>query len=75
MTRSPSRLSSAGSSVRAAATETSAAAIAPAARLRMIVLGTSSSPTMASVNAMPLNSTARLAVAPTAAIASSRSRP
>ena len=30
---------------------------------------------MASVNAMPLNSTARLAVAPTAAIASSCSRP
>ena len=49
--------------------------MAPAARLRMIVLGTSSRPTMASVNAMPLNSTARLAVAPTTAIASSRSRP
>ena len=41
----------------------------------MIVLGTSSSPTIASVNAIPLNSTARLAVAPTAAIAARRSRP
>ena len=43
LTRSPSRLMSAGSSVRAAATETSATRIAAAARLRMTVLGTSTS--------------------------------
>ena len=41
----------------------------------MIVLGTNSNPTMASVKAIPLNSTARLAVAPAAAIAAPRSRP
>ena len=41
----------------------------------MTVLGTSRSPTIASVNARPLNSTARLAVPPVAAIASSFSRP
>jgi hypothetical protein len=44
LTRSPSRLSSAGSSVSAAATETSATTIAAAARLRMTVLDTSSNP-------------------------------
>ena len=75
LVRSPSRLSSAGRSVSAATTETSPAAIAPAARLLMTVLGTSRSPTIASVNAKPLNSTARLAVPPVAAIASSFSRP
>ena len=37
--------------------------------------GTSTIPTIASTNAEPLNSTARLAVAPTVAIASSFSRP
>ena len=41
----------------------------------MIVLGTSRRPTMASVKAMPLKRTARLALPPTAAIASSSSRP
>ena len=73
--RSPSRPSTAGSSVRAASTETIPTRIAPAARLRKIVLGTSTSPNIASTNVMPLKSTARLAVAPVAAIASSCSRP
>ena len=41
----------------------------------MIVLCTSSSPVIASTNALPLKSTARFAVAPAAAIASVFSRP
>ena len=41
----------------------------------MIVLCTSSMPVIASTNAIPLKRTARLAVAPAAAIASSFSRP
>ena len=49
--------------------------IAPAASERMIVVGTSSIPNSATTKAEPLNSTARLAVAPAAAIASSCSRP
>ena len=49
--------------------------IAPVARLRKIVLGTSSSPNIARTKASPLKSTARLAVAPATAIASSFSRP
>ena len=40
--RSPSRLRTAGSSVSAATTETMPTRIAPVARLRMIVFGTSS---------------------------------
>src|SRR6266498_836698 len=46
--------------------------IAPAARLRMIVFGTISIPSIAITNALPLKSTARLAVAPAATIASDR---
>ena len=41
----------------------------------MIVLWTSRSPSIASTNALPEKSTARLAVAPAAAIASSVERP
>ena len=41
----------------------------------MIVLWTSRRPTIASTKALPLKSTARLAVAPVAAIASTFSRP
>ena len=63
-TRSPNSASSAGSSVSAAATETMPTMIAPAARLRMIVVGTSSMPSSATTNVLPLKSTARLAVAP-----------
>ena len=48
---------------------------APTPRLRRTVSGTSSRPDMASTNAMPLNSTARLAVAPDGAIASSLTAP
>jgi hypothetical protein len=74
-TRSPRRLRSAGSKVSAAITETMATRIAPAARLRKIELGTSTSPNIASTKASPLKRTARLAVAPAAPIASSFSRP
>jgi len=74
-TRSPSRARMAGSSVSAAITETIPTRIAPAARERKIVLGTSRSPSIASTKAIPLNSTARLAVAPAVAIESSFSRP
>ena len=41
----------------------------------MIVLGTSRRPVIASTNALPLKRTARFAVAPAAAIASTFSRP
>ncbi len=75
LTRSPSRLSTAGSSVIAATTETTPTRIAPVASERMIVFWTSSRPHIASTNALPLKSTARLAVAPVAAIASVFSRP
>ena len=44
-------------------------------RLRRIVSGTITIPSSASTNAIPLKSTARLAVAPAAAIASILSRP
>ena len=74
-TRSPRRLRTAGRSVSAAATATRATRIAPRARLRRIVSGTSTIPLIARTNAMPLNSTARLDVAPAAAIASTFSRP
>ena len=74
-TRSPRSRNTAGSSVRAAATETMPTRIAPVARLRMTVLSTSSRPTIASTKALPLKSTARLAVEPATRIASSRSRP
>ena len=70
-TRSPSRPSSAGSSVSAATTETIPTRIAPTARLRMIEFGTSSIPNIATTKTVPLKSTARLAVAPEASIASS----
>ncbi len=70
LTRSPSRLSTAGSSVNAATTETMPTRIAPSARLRRIVSGTRSIPHIASTKAMPLNRTARLAVAPEATMAS-----
>jgi hypothetical protein len=49
--------------------------MAPAARLRKIVFGMISSPSMATTNASPLKRTAELAVAPVAAMASSLSRP
>ena len=74
-TRSPSSPSSAGSSVSAASTETMPTAIAPTARLFITFEGTSSIPISAITNIEPLKSTARLAVAPAAAIASSSTRP
>ena len=74
-TPSPSRPSTAGSSVSAATTETIPTRIAPTASERMIEFGTSSIPNIATTNTVPLNSTARLAVAPDASIAASSSRP
>jgi hypothetical protein len=75
LTRSPSSPSSAGSSVSAAATETIPTVIAPTARLFMMFEGTSSIPVRAITKTDPLNSTARLAVALAAPIASSSARP
>ena len=65
----------AGRRVSAASTVTTPTSIAPVARLRRIVSGTSTIPSIASTNAVPLNSTARQAVDPTVAIASSFSLP
>jgi len=75
LTRSPSRPSNAGSRVSAAASEVTPTRIAPVARLRMIVFGTISIPSIAITKALPLNSTARLAVAPAISIAPGGSRP
>ena len=69
LTRSPRTLRSAGINVSAAATETTPTMIAPTARLRMMFVGTSSIPKRAATNVAPLNSTARLAVAPARLIA------
>ena len=74
-TRSPSSPSRAGRSVSAASTETIPTEIAPTARLFITFEGTSSIPVSAITNTEPLNSTARLAVAPEAAIESSSVRP
>ena len=73
--RSPSSDSTAGSSVRAAATADSTTRIAPVAREMKIVVGTISMPTSATTTVMPLNSTARLAVEPARSMAASFSRP
>ena len=75
LTRSPSRLSIAGNSVSAATTEATPTRIAPAARLRRIESGTKSMPVIATTNATPLSTTARLEVAPAATIASTLSNP
>jgi hypothetical protein len=74
-TRSPSRPRIAGRSVSAAITETIPTAIAATARLFITFEGTSSIPLSAITNTEPLKSTARLAVAPAAAIASGSARP
>ena len=66
-TRSPSSARTAGSRVSAATTVTMPTSTAPVARLRRIVSGTSTMPTIASTNAEPLNRTARQAVDPTVA--------
>ena len=65
----------AGRSVSAAITETIPTVIAPTARLFMMFEGTSSIPVSAITKIEPLNSTARLAVAPAAAIASCSASP
>ena len=75
LTRSPSRDSRAGSRVMAAAMVTTPTMIAPSARLRRIVSGTSSRPSRATTNELPENRTALLLVPPVATIASILSRP
>ena len=74
-TRSPRSPSSAGSSVSAVSTDITPAKIAPVARLRKMFEGTRKRPNIAITNAEPLKRTARLAVAPAAAIDASGSRP
>ena len=74
-TRSPSNAMTAGSRVSAASTVTTPTSTAPVARLRRIVSGTSTMPSIASTNAEPLKRTARQAVDPTVPIASSFSWP
>jgi hypothetical protein len=56
--------------VRATAIETTATTIAPSARLRRIVSGTRNIPSRASEKAVPLRTTARVAVLATFRIAS-----
>ena len=65
----------AGSSVREMAIESRTTIVAPPARLFHIVEGMISIPLNAKTTVRPLNSTARLAVAPAAAIASFFSSP
>ena len=74
-TRSPSRLSNAGSNVSPTITDAIAAKIAPVARALNRLTGRISSPINAITTVMPENSTARPAVSPATAIASSFSRP
>ena len=59
-TLSPSRLSTAGSSVSDAATAMIATSTEPAAMLRKIVCGTMSMPSSAMMTVMPLKNTVRL---------------
>ncbi len=73
--RSPSRRNSAGSNVIVAAIEARTTRIAPAAIDRKIVVGRMNIPSSAKTTVIPLNRTARLAVAPVAEIAPSRSKP
>jgi hypothetical protein len=61
--------------VSATAIETTATTIAPRARLRRIVSGTRNIPNSASENAVPLRTTARVAVLATLRIASRCGRP
>jgi len=74
-TLSPRRPSMAGSSVSDMMTEMRTTMMAPAPRLRKMVEGMRSMPKRARTTVMPLKKTARLAVAPAAATASSFSRP
>ena len=74
-TLSPRSPSTAGRSVSAATTETIPTRIAPTASMPMIEFGTSSIPNIATTKTLPLKSTARLAVAPDASIASSSCLP
>ena len=69
-TRSPSTIRIAGWNVSATTIETSPTMTAPRPRLRKVVSGTSSIAIIASANAVPLNTTARVAVLATVRIAS-----
>ena len=73
--RSPMALRIAGRRVRAAKSETITASTAPSAMLRKKSIGTMNIAIRARTTVMPLNSTARLAVAPAAVIAATVSSP
>ena len=68
--RSPRTISSAGWKVSATRTDTTPTITAPRPRLRSVVSGTSSIAIIASANAVPLKTTARVAVLATVRIAS-----
>jgi hypothetical protein len=67
--RSPRTISNAGWNVSATPSATIRTAIAPVAKLRRIVSGTISRPSIANVKAVPLKTTARVAVLATVRIA------
>ena len=69
-TRSPRTISSAGWKVSATRIDTNATAIAPTARLRSVESGIRNMPSIASMKATPLKTTARVAVPATMRIAS-----
>jgi len=73
--RSPTLDKIAGSNVMEAAMDTSVTKMAPAASERKIVVGMMNIPRRASTTVIPLKNTARLAVAPAAAMASIFSKP
>ena len=72
---SPSRLSTAGSSVRVAATAAMTTRIAPGPTLKKAVNGMSSMLRGAITTTVPLTKTARVAVPPATVVASIFSRP
>ena len=74
-TRSPSRLSSAGSAMSAVSSVVKTTSITPTPMLIMMSSGMMTMPVMASTTVMPLKKMARLAVAPVAPMASILARP
>ena len=75
LTRSPSRPSSAGSSVSEVSRVVKTTSIAPTPMLIVRSIGTTTMPSMARITVMPLKKMARLALAPVAAMASIFSMP
>ena len=74
-TRSPIRLSMAGSIVRAASTAMTVTSTAPSPTLKKTVVGTITMPSSAKTTVMPEKTTALVAVAPARPMASCFSRP